>query len=388
MRVSLSMLRRLSAGILVSFVVLLAACPVFAADTGTYKIDDYIVTLEPQHDGRVLITVEQQWQVLGGHIPWVTVGLPNKYFEIKDFSGDTADVSDGSGSGFYGVRVDLDEDYRPGETFNIKFTVLQGHILERLTSENKWRIDYTPGWYDNGAIGRLRVDLISPVEYQTYVTANPPPVVNGNIISWERTDLNPGARLDILIESTDGTFLTADEPDTGGGLKLGSGFWWVVGIIVVVGLFIFWRISQGKKEREAYIRRKATSIEEEMAKDVKKKEAIEEDFKEYVEKKGLRPDEQGRYYDRSYGNYITPAIWWAIIASQNRNAINPPTSGSCVNRPGCACACVSCACACACACAGGGAAGCSRKTLHEFKISEKSNGKINPGNKTLHKQEG
>jgi hypothetical protein len=360
------MLRWLSAGILVLALLLLAVASV-SADTGTYKINNYIVTLEPQNDGRVLITVEQQWEVLSGSIPWVTVGLPNNKFEIRDFSGDVSRVSNGSSGGFYGVRVDLDEDYQPGQTFNLKFTVLQGNLLERLTDENKWRINYTPGWYDRAAIGHLQVNLISPVSYQTYITSNPMPAVNGNVVTWERTNVNPGGRLDIKVESADGSFLTAEEPKTSSGKGLGTGFYVVIGIIVVIGLLIVSKIRQTRKQRDEDIRRRATAIEQEMSKDPLKKQAVEEDFKEYVEKKKLQPDAQGRYYDSGYGGYMTPWIWAAVISSQHRPASPSPSSHT-HTRPSCvACACVSCACACACACAGGGAAGCSRKTLHECR---------------------
>ncbi len=367
MRISLSMLRWLSAGIFVLLALLLAAAPA-SADTGTYKISDYIVTLEPQNDGRVFLTIEQEWQVLSGNIPWVTVGLPNKYFEVKDFSGDVSKVSDGSGGGFYGVRVDLDKDYYPGQTFNLKFTVLQGHLLERLTDENKWRIDYTPGWYDRAAIGHLQVNLVSPVSYQTYITSNPMPVVNGNVITWERNNVNPGGRLDIKVESTDGSFLTADEPQTSGGAKLGAAFYFIIGAIVLIGLLVVWNIRQTRKKRDREIKMRASIIEEEMSVDALKKQAVEEDFKEYVEKENLQPDEQGRYYDRAYGSYITPAIWAAIIYNQQLRNIStslPPANYG--RSSSVSCACVSCACACACACAGGGAAGCSRKTLHECR---------------------
>ncbi len=97
-----------------------------------------------------------------------------------------------------------------------------------------------------------------------------------------------------------------------------------------------------------------------MEEDRQKKAKIEEGFEEYLEKENIQPDEQGRYYDRGYGGYITPAIWAAVILNRGQNSgpsAHPGNTGHC--------ACVSCACACACACAGGGAAGCSRKTLHE-----------------------
>jgi hypothetical protein len=102
-----------------------------------------------------------------------------------------------------------------------------------------------------------------------------------------------------------------------------------------------------------------------MAADRAKRDKIEKGFGEYVEEKNIQPDAEGRYYDRGYGNYITPAIWAAVISSQYSNRQTNPSIGSVP--PSCACACVSCACACACACAGGGAAGCSRKTLHECR---------------------
>jgi hypothetical protein len=372
MRISVSMLRRLSAGILVSLIVLMLAAVPVSADTGTYTILEYIVTLEPQNDGRVLMTYEQQWMVTGGSIPWITVGLPNRDFEIKDSSGDVSSISDGSGSGFYGVRLDLTKDFKPGQTFNIKFSVLQSNILERLTDKNVWRINFTPGWYDNARIQHLQVNLISPVDYSTY-TYSPTPLLNGNQLIWEKNNLQPGQRFNVNMESADGSFLTEAEPAPASGSGLGPVFWAVAVVVIIIGLLIFWGIRQSKKVTDEYVRTKATAIEEEMARSPAKKKKVEEEFKEYIDKQKLQPDEQGRYYDKSYGGYMTPAIWWAILASQqNRNNTGAVPPGGTNSRPGCvhSCACVSCACACACACAGGGAAGCSRKTLHDFRQSQ------------------
>jgi hypothetical protein len=110
-------------------------------------------------------------------------------------------------------------------------------------------------------------------------------------------------------------------------------------------------------------------IEEEMLRNNSKKRKIEKGFKEYVNKEGIEPDETGRYYDPSYGDYVTPTIWAAVIAPQiihsSTHNVPPPPPGGGHGGGGCACACVACACACACACAGGGAAGCSRKSLHD-----------------------
>ena len=254
---------------------------------------------------------------------------------------------------------------------------MQGNLLERLTSDKKWRISYTPGWYDRASIDHLQINLVSPVDYQTYPSVSPmPSSVNNNVITWERLNLSPGSRLNITVESTDGSFLSASAPSgssqSGG---LGRSFYITVAIILVVGFLIFWGIRKNRQARDARMKERVHSIEEEMAADKKKKEEIEKGFENYVEKKNIQPDAQGRYYDRSYGDYITPAIWAGVIASQfNRPQINQPGSGF---RPSCvSCACVSCACACACACAGGGAAGCSRKSLHECRTCSILKGKI------------
>jgi hypothetical protein len=370
------MLRWLSSGIFVLAFLLLAVIPAYA-DTGTYQISDYVITLEPQSDGQVRITIEQQWQVLSGNIPWVTVGLPNKNFSIENYSGAVSEVSSANGNGFFGVRIDLDKDYKSGQSFGIKFSVLQGNLLERLTSDKKWRISYTPGWYDRASIDHLQINLVSPVDYQTYPSVSPmPSSVNNNVITWERLNLSPGSRLNVTVESTDGSFLSASAPSgSSQSSGLGRSFYITVAVILVVGFLIFWGIRKNRQARDTQRKEQVLSIEEEMAKDKKKKEEVEKGFENYVEKKNIKPDAQGRYYDRGYGDYITPAIWAGVIASQyNRQQPNPQGSGF---RTGCvSCACVSCACACACACAGGGAAGCSRKSLHECRKCSILKGKM------------
>jgi hypothetical protein len=368
MRVSHSMLWRLSAGILGLFLLILAVVPVFAADTGTYSISDYAVTLEPQSDGQVKITVNQQWQVLSGNIPWVTVGLPNSKFSLEDWGGAAVKASPVNESGFQGVRLDLDKNYTAGQSFKVNFTVMQGNLLERLTEEKKWRIDYIPGWYDRAVTGHLRVDFISPVESKTYSTILPEPSsVNGNVMTWEVSNLGAGRKLHLTLESLDGNFLAETVPIGKTASKgIPVSVWVIVIIVALVGLFIFLRVRQ-KRQQMDLVKQQAMAIEKEMAMDKVKKVAVQQDFEEYVEKKNIKPDAEGRYYDRSYG-YITPAIYAAIITNQMRTHSTMGGSGyrtGCVSS--CACACVSCACACACACAGGGAAGCSRKTLHDCR---------------------
>jgi hypothetical protein len=193
------------------------------------------VRLEPQIDGTVRITVTQDWVVNSGNIPWITVGLPNSHFAIEG-KGDAAQkvASDNSG-GFTGVRIDLDKTYLPGQTFRVQFTVLQSNILERLPDQNQWRIAYTPGWYDNAVIDHLQIDMVSPVDVGSYTSLVPRPgFTANNTFTWEQTNLTPGAHFTVLVESSDGSFLTKPNKVVGSsGLSTG-----IIMLLVVVGVVV------------------------------------------------------------------------------------------------------------------------------------------------------
>jgi hypothetical protein len=355
----------LSAGICAFTLCLLIVKPV-AADTGTYEIKDYYVILDPQSDGNVKITITQTWVVESGNIPWVTVGLPNSHFTVDSMGENAAKVTADNSGGFTGVRVDLDKTYLIGEEFKIQFTVLQSNLLERLVSQNRWQIVYTPGWYDHSFVDHMEIDVNLPVSTESLTSVEPTPeVVNSNQIVWERYTLVPGQHFTITAQSSDGSFLTnVDTNSNGGSYDTFGSSGFPVGIIifvVVLGAFVMlliWAAVKAHQHKQALI----TKTEAEMENDPEKKKTIESGFEKYVDDKGIIPDNQGRYYDRSYGNYITPAIWAVVLNNNNRR---PPTSGFTGGHSSCACACVSCACACACACAGGGAAGCTKKGFHQ-----------------------
>jgi hypothetical protein len=362
MRILKTVLWWLPAGVLALALLITTAIPAVAADTGTYRIIDYVITMEPQSSGEVRMTYQQEWKVLSGNIPWITVGLANSHYTVESSGEAAAGVSTANSGGFTGVRVDLDKDYRPGETFKVEFVVLQSNLLERLTNEKKWRIDFTPGWYDNAVTDHIQINLVSPVNTEAYSLLNPQPSTNGNTFTWEKSNVPGGGQFDIQVECLDGSFLSSTVPVK----SQGPNTWVVVGIIagilILIYLFIVFAVRRNRQARDADIQTRIAITEKEIATDKEKEKEAEKGFKEYVEDKGIKPNQQGQYYDQSYGGYITPIIWMAVLSHQNRQAQNPvPSTHSC------ACACVSCACACACACAGGGAAGCSRKTLHECR---------------------
>jgi hypothetical protein len=344
------------------------------ADTGTYEILNYTVELTPSSDGSVNMTYYQEWLCTGGHIPWVTVGTANGNFDIISTGGNVESARDDSGGGWYGVYLTLDKDYTSGETFAVSFSIVQRDLLKRLPNEGKWRIDFTPGWYDNAVTDNLTITLNSPVPVSSYNFTPQPAQVIGNIVTWQ-TGLARGETFNVRMESYDGSFLQPAEPT-------GPGFSWVWALIPVfiVGLFVVGIARSRRRERpsasEEYIfdekgnlDNKLKEAKEKWDKDKKGSEFSDKEqarFDEFVAEKKLEPDINGNYYYN--GNLINPWIlFWALNSlSYRKPGMNVFTTGGAGSRggPSCiahSCACVACACACACACAGGGAAGCAKK---------------------------
>jgi hypothetical protein len=175
------------------------------ADTGTYKIDDYTVTLTPQPDGSVNIAYYQQWTVLSGNIPWITIGLPNTAYTITGSGNNAANIRDDSGSGWDGVYIGLDKTYYPNQSFAVSFTVNDRNLLTE--SADNWSINFTPGWYDNATIGTMDINLVSPINPYEYTFNPAPSSIIGNTITWEQTDLPGGNQFNVTFSSTDRSFI-------------------------------------------------------------------------------------------------------------------------------------------------------------------------------------
>jgi hypothetical protein len=357
------------------FFITLALLPIpIYADTGTYEILNYVVELAPLSDGSVNMTYYQEWLCTGGHIPWVTVGTANSNFDIISTGGNVESASKNSNGGWHGVYLTLDKDYTSGETFAVSFSITQRNLLERLTDEGKWRIDFTPGWYDNCVTDNLTITLNSPVPLSSYSFTPQPAHVIGTIITWQ-TNLDRGDRFNVTIVSSDGTFLQPTEPS-------GPSFNWLWALIpaFIIGLFIVGFARGRKRERsstsEEYIFDEKGNLDDRLKEAKEKWDKDRKDskfsgveqtrFDEFVAEKKLEPDINGNYYYN--GNFINPWIlFWALNSlSYRKPNMDVATTGSAATRGGSSCvavscACVACACACACACAGGGAAGCAKK---------------------------
>ena len=357
------------------FFIALTLLPIpIYADTGTYEILNYVVELTPLSDGSVNMTYYQEWLCTGGHIPWVTAGTANSNFDIISTGGNVESARDDSSGGWHGVYLTLDKDYTSGEKFAISFSIIQRDLLERLTNEGKWRIDFTPGWYDNCVTDNLTITLNSPVPVSSYNFTPQPAQVTGNIITWQ-TSLGEGDRFNVRMESYDGTFLQPTEP-------AGPGFnWaWVLIPVFIIGFLLVMVARSRKRERsstsEEYIFDEKGNLDNRLKeakekwdkdkKDSKFSDMEQARFDEFVAEKKLEPDINGNYYYN--GNFINPWIlFWALNSlSYRKPNMDVFTTRGAGTRGGSSCvavscACVACACACACACAGGGAAGCAKK---------------------------
>lgn len=308
---------------------LLAACllvsgAALAGDTGTYRIESYRVDLTPHSDGTVALSYYQRWLVTGGHIPWITVGAANGDFETAGYGGAVAALSPVNQGGWTGVRLDLDRDYRPGETFEASFSIVQRRLFH--AEEGTYRLDFTPGWYEAAGIDTMRVAVKFFADLST-VTAEPPAsAVSGNEMIWLATGLGRGERFRVRVSFPAGLFPAGIEK---GHLARGAsgGVPFVVAIAIVV-LFIVVLLSIRAAVRSA----------------------------------------GGRYTGGRifYGGFPGAGSRGGSSRGGRSTGGGGGFGGSSYS---CACACVSCA--CACACAGGGGAGCSRKLEHACPVCEK-----------------
>ncbi|SYZ73425.1 conserved exported hypothetical protein [Candidatus Zixiibacteriota bacterium] len=297
------------------------AGPISARDTGTYEILDYRVTLTPSSNGTVRIEYYQKWKVTGGHIPWITVGTSGGDFRIERFGGAATQVSNASQGSWSGVRLDLNQDYREGETFEIDFTLAQNKLF--YADKDNYKLDFTPGWYDRAAIDTLDVTVVFFADINT-VTAEPKPTnLAGNAMSWRKTDLSRGKKLSISISIPKKIFPVGINQNRlkkeGGG---DSGYSPL--IIFIFGFIVFFLIV------------------------------------------ALLSSKKKKY---SGGSIFYGGIFGGRGGSSSGGSGGRSTGGGGGFGGGgfsCACACVSCA--CACACAGGGGAGCSRKETHSCPI--------------------
>lgn len=286
------------------------------ADTGTYQILDYKATLTPHSSGEVGIDYYQKWLVTGGHIPWITVGVPNSDFTIiqEKNRGAIKSIKSANESGWSGIRIDLDKDYKPNETFEVWFSISQKGLF--YADKTNYRLDFIPGWYDRANIDNLTIEIVCFAKPEQ-IKASPEPLLKKDQkIIWEKKNLAKGERFKVEI-SFPKTLVKMDEKGIrkAGEISPGVVFWVVLLLIVIVVVVMLIFSTEGDEDESHY----------------------------------------------SGGHYSSGGL-----GGRSGGGSGSRSSGGGGGFGGrsysCACACVSCA--CACACAGGGGAGCSRKIEH------------------------
>ena len=300
------------------------------ADTGTYTILDYSVKLTPHSDGTVEIEYYQKWLVTGGHIPWITIGTANSNYRIDQSKnkGNIRSINAYNSSGWSGVRIDLDKDYLPDETFEVRFALIQSKLF--YADKENYKLDFTPGWYDNAITERLMISiyLFAPIEsVKIYPESTR---IEDQEVIWEKHNIAKGGKYTVSI-SFPKTYMPLVQSDT---LKVKEKLSTkILGrlkfLIVLIPL--------------AFMILLALIIN--------------------VVKATMR----GIKYDKKRGLYFSASSFKSALKSSSGGGGFGGRSSSC------ACACVSCA--CACACAGGGGAGCSKKINHSCPVCSNYKGK-------------
>jgi hypothetical protein len=304
------MRNKISILILLVFLIIGNTLVLSHADTGTYKILDYRVKLTPHSDGMVEIEYYQKWLVTGGHIPWITIGTANSAYQIDQSKnrGNIRSIYAYNSSGWTGVRIDLDKDYLPDETFEVGFCLTQSHLF--YAERDNFRLDFTPGWYDRAVTEKLTISMhvFAPIDKVT--TYPNPSKVEGEDIVWEKLGLNQGEQYTISI-SFPKTYLPNASNNA---FKWGKSPRRILISTVINWLFVLFIFGLVINAIVKVVR-------------------------------------ASRLYGK--GGSLN-------VAGSGRSTGGGGGFGG--RSSSCACACVSCA--CACACAGGGGAGCSKKIHH------------------------
>jgi hypothetical protein len=286
------------------------------ADTGTYTILDYSVKLTPHSDGTVEIEYYQKWLVTGGHIPWITIGTANSNYRIDQSKnrGNIRSIYAYNSSRWSGVRIDLDKDYLPDETFEVRFTLIQSKLF--YADKENYKLDFTPGWYDRAVTEKLIVAIHFFAPRDRIVASPEPNRIEGGEMIWEKFNLGKGQKVSLSISFPKSYMPQASKSTLKSRSISRKGlFRWVspsflIFFTIWITLFIIAVVKGSRYGRGGSIFAAGSS---------------------------------GRYGRSSSGG-----------------------GGFGGRSSSCACACASCA--CACACAGGGGAGCSKKTSHSCPI--------------------
>ena len=209
-------IKRLSAGLLAAILSLSLVLAVFmilpikgyAKDLD--EIENYIITADVNEDATVTLRYHIDWKVLDstseGPLSWVVIGIPNKeYISITPVSDCIKKIAYTTSNGT-GVRIDLDRDYKAGETVPIEFVVVQDYLYQmNLLKEGETVYQFTPGWFDS-----INVDYLE-IRWNTdkVIESSPAHLQEGDYFVWNAT-LTKGQKYPVQITYPNEAF-TFDE---------------------------------------------------------------------------------------------------------------------------------------------------------------------------------
>ena len=207
---------------------------VAVADTGTYEISKQYVTLDVRLDGNVLIEYNITMKVTGGNIPWVTVGLPNSKYTIKDYGGVAKTCKRDDYGSWTGVKMTLDKTYYAGDSFYFSFSALQkGFIYEY--GDNQSSIQFTPCWWDNAVTKDLKVKFTLPNEIKEVMTTLEGATFGESYVQWQWSNVPKGQKHTVGF-IMDGAPFTSLATSTGSSGDFTVWFFIFISVIIIIGV--------------------------------------------------------------------------------------------------------------------------------------------------------
>lgn len=181
--------------IIVIILLLGMLMPTVLADTGTYEVDkEYVDLVITQNNTNVKIKYQITMSVTSGNIPWVTVGLPNSKYTIKDYGGAAKNCKRDNYGSWTGVKITLDKTYYSGDSFSFWFEVTQKGFIYYYEKENKSSIQFTPCWWDNAITEDLKVVFQLPPQIREVVTTAQGAKFGESTVTWQWLDVPKGTK--------------------------------------------------------------------------------------------------------------------------------------------------------------------------------------------------
>ena len=308
------------------------------------RIDEYIVTVDPDfNDGSLNIRIDVKWTVLNstseGPLTWVKIGIPNYHASnIKKLTPNIKKAKYYSDGGSF-IRLDLDREYKAGETLDFSFSFNQSYMYNIYYVENATMINYNynPGYFNDIVVTKatLRWNSMNVKEapHDSYI------LMPDGYYEYSRS-LDHGQRISINLAYDLNVFSNIDPKKTYTSEYEKYPFLFPLLIIGgTIGVVIFIMLLS-RLTRDPY------------------------------------QTERGFYAksDWYFWNRYPHVRYYKNGVSDSGKFIAPPRNvsqgGFHGGRSG------GCACACACACAGGGRAGCSIKDFYHTNLKSKDIEKV------------